>query len=152
MAAMTRIARAPFSSRAFRLTASSMFLYCAAAALLRVCLYLWTHVSGMAPEVPRASLTFMPIPDLIFGGLFGWLAVEAMRGRFVRRGETVFTICILNIANLVVYAVIFHRWTDGRAFGLSNLSTYIHVALPVAICLIAGALALKAISPHRPAM
>jgi hypothetical protein len=77
----------------------------------------------------------MPLPDLLFAFVFIALAVLIGRPLVGWLVETIFVCCALHIAVLVSYQVIFIGWTDGGALGFDRLSTYLHVVLPVAICL-----------------
>jgi hypothetical protein len=77
----------------------------------------------------------MPLPDLLFAFAFTALAVLIGRPLVGWLVETIFVTCALHIAVLVSYQVIFIGWTGGGALGFDRLSTYVHVVLPVAICL-----------------
>ncbi len=110
-------------------------IFCAGAALWRAALYVFSTAGGVALEVPEASLTFMPIPDAIFTIVFLVLAVTV--GRPIKEWflETGIIAGLLHAATLISYAIIFRGWTDAEALGFDRLSTYLHVVLPVIICL-----------------
>ena len=110
-------------------------LWCAAAALWRAALYIYSEFGGVPLELPIAVLTFMPLPDLLFAVTFAALAVLIGRPLVGWLVETIFISCALQIAALVSYQVIFIGWTDGGALGFDRLSTYVHVVVPVAVCL-----------------
>lgn len=110
-------------------------IYCAGAALWRVALYVFSEFGGVPLELPEASLTFMPIPDFIFTLVF--LFVAAVIGRPLTAWilETGIIAGGLHAACLISYLVIFYGWTKGEALGFDRLSTYLHVVLPVLICM-----------------
>jgi hypothetical protein len=110
-------------------------LWCAAAALWRAALYVYSEFGGVPLELPVASLTFMPLPDLLFAVSFTVLAFMIGRPLVGWLVETVFIVCALHIATLVSYQVIFIGWTDGAALGFDRLSTYLHVVIPILVCL-----------------
>lgn len=110
-------------------------LFCAAAALWRAALYVFSAMGGVALEVPEASLTFMPIPDALFVVVFVWLAIACgrpLRAWFIEAGIIA---GLLHAATLVSYTIIFNGWTKGEALGFDRLSTYLHVVIPVLVCL-----------------
>ncbi len=110
-------------------------VFCAGAALWRASLYVFSLAGGVALEVPEASLTFMPIPDVLFTVVF--LILAATVGRPIKEWflEAGIIAGLLHAATLVSYTIIFNGWTGGEALGFDRLSTYLHVALPVVICL-----------------
>jgi len=110
-------------------------LWCAAAALWRAALFVYSEIGGVPLELPVASLTFMPLPDLLFAVTFTVLACMIGRPLVGWLVETVFIVCALHIAALVSYQVIFIGWTKGGALGFDRLSTYVHVVIPVLVCL-----------------
>jgi hypothetical protein len=110
-------------------------LWCAGAALWRAALYFYSEVGGVPLELPVASLTFMPLPDLLFAVSFAALALMIGRPLVGWLVETAFIVCALHIAVLVSYQVIFIGWTAGAALGFDRLSTYLHVVIPVLVCL-----------------
>jgi hypothetical protein len=117
------------------LAARAGLLWCAAAALWRAALYLYSEFGGVPLELQVAVLTFMPLPDLLFAVAFTALAVLIGRPLVAWLVETIFVTCALHIAVLVSYQVIFIGWTDGAALGFDRLSTYVNVVVPVAVCL-----------------
>jgi len=110
-------------------------LWCAAAALWRAALYVYSEFGGVPLELPVASLTFMPLPDLLFAVSFAVLAFMLGRPLVGWLVETLFIVCALHIACLVSYQVIFIGWTSGAALGFDRLSTYLHIVIPVLVCL-----------------
>jgi len=125
-------------------------VFCAGAALWRAALYVFSVAGRVALEVPEASLTFMPIPDAIFTVVFLWLAVAC--GRPIRPWflEAGIIAGLLHAATLVSYAIIFRGWTNAEALGFDRLSTYLHVVIPVIVCLgFAGRLSLIALRRWR---
>lgn len=110
-------------------------IYCAAVALWRAALYVLSEFGGVPLEVPEASLTFMPIPDAIFAVAFLFLAVVIGRPLKPWLLETGIIAPGLHAACLISYLVIFYSWTKGEALGFDRLSTYLHVVVPVLICI-----------------
>ena len=82
-------------------------LWCACAALWRAALYVYSEFGGVPLDLPVASLTFMPLPDLLFAVSFCVLALMIGRPLVGWLVETVFIVCALHIATLVSYQVIF---------------------------------------------
>ncbi len=115
------------------------FAWCAAAAATRLAL-LAIGVLALAPEfaLDTAVLTFMPVLDLAFLGLFAWLAFGALKSGARKFPEAATVVCGLHVLVLAAYAYVFHRWTHGAAFSLTAPATYLHVVVPLALSSWAG--------------
>ena len=115
------------------------FAWCAAAAATRLAL-LAIGLLALAPEfaLDTAVLTFMPVLDLAFLGLFAWLAFGALKSGARGFPEAATVVCGLHVLVLAAYAYVFHRWTHGAAFSLTAPATYLHVVVPLALSLWAG--------------
>lgn len=112
------------------------FAWCAAAAATRLAL-LAIDLLALAPEfaLDTAVLTFMPVLDLVFLGLFPWLALGALKSGTRKFPEAATVVCGLHALVLAAYAYVFHQWTHGAAFSLAAPATYLHVVVPLALCL-----------------
>ncbi|MEO1190217.1 MAG: hypothetical protein AAFY02_00540 [Pseudomonadota bacterium] len=109
-------------------------LWVAAMALWRIALSLDASIQGLRLQVREAALTFMWIPDLLFCGLFLYLAFAAGRaGRQIYQ-ETGLITAGLQIAFLVATTVVFRGWTDGAALGFTDYLTWCHVIVPSLWC------------------
>lgn len=124
-----------FASPGWTWAARAGLVFTAGAALWRAALYVFSEFGGVPLEVPEASLTFMPIPDIIFTVVFLFLAVVIGRPLKPWLLETGIIAPGLHAACLISYLVIFYSWTKGEAMGFDRLSTYLHVVVPVLICL-----------------
>ena len=128
-----------FGARGLVLALVGAFAWCAAAAAARLGL-LVVELLGLGPElaVDRAVLTYIPIPDAAFAGLFAWLALMALRPGSRSFPESATVVCGLQVLVLVPYAYVFRHWSHGVAFSLAAPATYLHVVAPVALALWAG--------------
>jgi len=115
------------------------FAWCAAAAAARLAL-LVVDLLALGPELAldSAVLTFMPVLDLAFLGLFAGLCFGAFKSGAQDFPEAATVVCGLHVLVLATYAYIFHLWTHGAAFSLAAPATYLHVVIPVVLSLWAG--------------
>lgn len=113
------------------------FLWCALGSLARVALLAYGLALGDADGLPLSSmvLTYMPVADATFAGLFLWLAVVVRRPGTRSFSELATIACGLYVLYVIPYVFAFRHLTDTAAFSLLGWQTYAHYVLPVAFCL-----------------
>ena len=112
------------------------FAWCVVTSLVRLVL-LVVGISSPPGEVALedAVLTFMPVADIAFVALFGWLILRALRPGRRDVPETAAIACGLYVIYAVPYVFAFRHLTGTAAFSLAAPQTWLHYVVPVAFCL-----------------
>lgn len=113
------------------------FAWCALTSLIRLALLIYGMAlpAGDALRLSDMVLTYMPVADAAFAGLFAWLFVAALRPGTRSFPELATMVCGIFVLYVVPYVFAFRHLTDTAAFALHSWQTWVHYILPVAFCL-----------------
>jgi hypothetical protein len=113
------------------------FAWCALTSLARLALLVYGMWLPDAAGLPLSDmvLTYMPVADAAFAGLFAWLLVAALRPATPVFIEMATMVCGIFVLYVVPYVFAFRHLTDTAAFSLGSWQTYVHYVVPVAFCL-----------------
>ncbi|MCK6450340.1 MAG: hypothetical protein L6R19_05720 [Alphaproteobacteria bacterium] len=113
------------------------FAWCALTSLLRLALLAYGMLLPDDAGLPLSDmvLTYMPVADAAFVGLFAWLIVAGLRPGTRGFIEATTMVCGIFVLYVVPYVFAFRHLTDTAAFSLAAWQTYVHFVVPVAFCL-----------------
>lgn len=113
------------------------FAWCGLTSLLRLVLLAYGMMLPDDAGLPLSDmvLTYMPVADAAFVGLFSWLIVAGLRPGTRGFIEATTMVCGIFVLYVVPYVFAFRHLTDTAAFSLAAWQTYVHFVVPVAFCL-----------------